>query len=117
MIKKTEGKKILIHPMDKSSVSKLLYLEESNTKMNNDKTVISMLVGYYAQLIEYYDTLRDPMKMYFIEKMQAIMFSISKSSLEDLEKDQTQKNYELIKRVKKRNFKNTIKRIEDNKNL
>jgi transposase-like protein len=68
---------MLGHPMDKASIHKLLYLEETNLKLKYDKKVIALLVGYYAKLIEYYDTVRDPMKDYFIEKMQSVMFSLS----------------------------------------
>ena len=37
------------------------------------------MTEYYAKLIEYYDIKKDPVKFYFMDKMQKIVFDFNKT--------------------------------------
>ena len=69
MEKIKKNKKHFQCPFDKNKITTLLFLEESNQKSRKDQTIIKKLVSTYAKLVEYYDTMRDPIKIYFMDKM------------------------------------------------
>ena len=56
-------------PFDENKITTLLFLEESNVKARKDQNIIKKLVTTYAKLVEYYDTMKDPIKIYFMDKM------------------------------------------------
>ena len=60
-------------PLNKKDVSVLLLLEEDAAKNNKDKSLTKKLISEYSKLIEYYDFQKDPIKHYFIDKMQSII--------------------------------------------
>ena len=54
---------------DKNEISNLLFLEENFIKKPNSELIVQNLVEQYAKLIEYYDSIKDPIKLYFMDKM------------------------------------------------
>ena len=72
-------KRSLQFPFNENGISSLLFLEESYEKNSNEQKIVSQLVEKYAALIEYYDSKKDPIKLYFMDKMQATVFNYNKS--------------------------------------
>ena len=65
-------------PFKKQDISVLLMLEDSSHKPETDKGVVNKLVDIYAKLVEFYDANQDPIKFYFIDKMQSAIFQFNK---------------------------------------
>jgi hypothetical protein len=70
---------IVNKPFDKNSIASLLFLEETNSKYLKEKKITNQLIEMYVKLIEYYDRVQDPIKIYFIEKMQRVVINFNKS--------------------------------------
>ena len=74
------------YPYDENIISSLLYLED-NLKQKPSTTLIKKTVQIYARLVEFFDEMKDPMKLYFIDKMQSVLclvpFDNNKNSKKD----------------------------------
>ena len=66
-------------PFNNKQISELIILEEKNSDNYQDKTIMAQLINIYTQLVEYYDSMSDPIKIYFVEKMQNVIFKASKN--------------------------------------
>lgn len=93
-------KRSLPFPFSENGISSLLFLEESYQKNSNEKKIVTQLVERYAALIEFYDSRKDPIKLYFMDKMQTTVFNFNKSK-QKAEAD----NY--FEKIKEKNDKNT----------
>ena len=74
-----------VNPLsDEQYITKLVLLEDD--LLNNKYTIKTMqeLVSIYTSLIEYYDGIKDPIKTYFMEKIQILLSN--KEAMEVLEK-------------------------------
>ena len=69
---RSKGK--LTFPLTKEDVSVLLLLEEDLSKNSSEKTVAKKLMAIYSQLVEFYDFKKDPIKAYFIDKLQSVIY-------------------------------------------
>ena len=69
---------------DEQYITKLVLLEDD--LLNNKYTIKTMqeLVSIYTSLIEYYDGVKDPIKTYFMEKIQILLSN--KAAMDVLEK-------------------------------
>ena len=67
------------NPFDRNGITSLLFLEDTNLKHYKEKTIVKQLVEIYVKLIEYYDMVKDPIKTYFMDKMQRIIINYNKS--------------------------------------
>lgn len=67
------------YPLNEEEVAKLLYLEEQQSTDKHKEKVVAQMTEYYAKLIEYYDIKKDPIKFYFMDKMQKIVFDFNKT--------------------------------------
>ena len=63
-------KKDSIKPLDELFFVKLLQLEDCIIKKILTTSIINQLVNLYGKCVEYYDTIKDPIKIYFLEKIQ-----------------------------------------------
>ena len=68
------------NPYDRNSITSLLFLEDTNKAHSKEKSIVKQLVEIYVKLIEYYDMIKDPIKTYFIDKMQRVVVNYNKSS-------------------------------------
>jgi hypothetical protein len=48
-------------------------LEDLFLSRNYDSTTLSNLINSYGILVEYYDLTKDPIKRYFLEKIQQVL--------------------------------------------
>ena len=81
---------IINYPHTENDVSSILFLEENYLKDKKNKKILTKLIEKYTKLISFYDAIKDPIKLYFIDKMQTIFFD------RDL----------FLKKSKNKNFKN-----------
>lgn len=65
-------------PFRKQDISVLLMLEESNNKNMHEKSIVNQLIDIYAKLVEFYDANQDPIRYYFMDKMQTTIFKFNK---------------------------------------
>ncbi len=63
-------------PFDENALSSLLFMEEIHSKSVGNKEIIRTLIQKYSKLVEYYDIVKDPIKIYFMDKMQTILFNL-----------------------------------------
>lgn len=66
-------------PLDEADVSTLLILEDANNRDPYDKAVAGRLIEKYSKLVEFYDLAQDPIKAYFVDKMQLTVSRLHKS--------------------------------------
>jgi hypothetical protein len=95
-------------PFDENDISSLLFLEENYIDNPNEKTIVTQLVEKYAALIEYYDSQKDPIKLYFMDKMQSTVFKFNKSK----EKAEAESFLGNIKKINQKNTNLPKKSIE-----
>ena len=65
-------------PLNSHGISELLLLEEKNGENQADTKVMGQLIGLYSQLVEFYDSVADPIKMYFVDKMQSVIYKANR---------------------------------------
>lgn len=65
--------------MDAEIVKKVLLLEDLLAKASDNRTISSQLISMYAEMVEYYDHKKDPIKIYFLDKMQNTISNLTKS--------------------------------------
>ncbi|EAS06396.2 hypothetical protein TTHERM_01467270 (macronuclear) [Tetrahymena thermophila SB210] len=69
-------RKKLLKQLDQSFFIRLLQLEEQISKKYLTKEIINEIVNLYAKCVEYYDSIQDHIKIYFLEKIQITLSSI-----------------------------------------
>ena len=80
-------------PFKQKGINNLLFLEDLSTKKNAKNKFIKELIENYAQLIEFYDAMKDPIRFYFIDKIQALILNFNlKKNLESIENFKNKKN-------------------------
>jgi len=55
--------------LDKQVFMSMLHFEEIILGGEVSRDIIHELIGLYAQCVEFYDSLHDPIQFYFLEKM------------------------------------------------
>lgn len=70
------SKQIITYPYTENDISSILFLEENYLKDKKNKTILTALVQKYTKLISFYDANKDPIKLYFIDKMQTLFFDV-----------------------------------------
>jgi len=60
-------------PLSEEIIRELIGLEEQVLTRVYDSTTLPRIIRTYGLLVEHYDALRDPIKYYFLEKMQATL--------------------------------------------
>lgn len=63
------------HPFDRTKVSSMVGLEDRYHQKKYDIKLLDDLCKLYSDLVEYYDVKGDPIKYYFLEKIQAVASS------------------------------------------
>ncbi|KAL4472072.1 hypothetical protein ABPG72_001070 [Tetrahymena utriculariae] len=92
-------RKKLLKQLDQSFFIRLLQLEEQISKKYLTKEIINEIVNLYAKCVEYYDSIQDHIKIYFLEKIQITLSSIESlrviySSDENSAQKTTQSQYQ-----------------------
>ena len=75
-------------------ISKLLLLEDSHKKDKHNNQVVSQLIELYTRLVEYYDLRQDPIKAYFVDKMQSCVLRFNRV-------EEKQKSEKFIRKLKR----------------
>lgn len=70
-------------PFTPQEITKLLFLEQANKENDCDKKTVNELVELYTKLVQFYDTKKDPIKGYFMDKMQTSIFRFNRIEEED----------------------------------
>ena len=65
-------------PIDLALVRRLIILEDLSTQGEFNQSISTQIVEIYAQLVEYFDHKKDPIKVYFLDKMQNTITSQTK---------------------------------------
>ena len=66
-------------PLSQTEINGLIVLEAENSRDPHNKELISEMIDKYAKLVEFYDSQQDPIKAYFVEKMQVIISNLHRS--------------------------------------
>ena len=62
------------HPLEsEEAIANLITMEEDITNKSASLNTIQELIKIYSDLIEYYEYKNDPMKTYFMEKIQIVL--------------------------------------------
>ncbi len=89
-----------VHPLNDSDVLHSLLMQEDDLLMQRGNLqTITELTRIYSDLIEYYDNKKDPITVYFKEKIQMLLSN--KETLKLLEAKQTDKDLEKYQRRSK----------------
>lgn len=74
-ISKNESSKIRRppYPLDEKQVASLILLEEANISDPLDQGIVHQLASLYSRLLEFYDSLGDPVKLYFTNRLQSAL--------------------------------------------
>ena len=60
----------IMHPLSsQEKISNLIFYEEEVHSKKCTKFIIQSLTQYYSNLVEYYDNIKDPITLYFKEKI------------------------------------------------
>ena len=89
-------------PLKSKEVSLLILLEEKSQQKSSDKKSIKSLIDIYAKLIEFYDLVHDPIKNYFMDKMQSAIFNFNIKMNQPKKEDYLSKYKSKMKGVRKR---------------
>jgi hypothetical protein len=72
--------------IDKSFFLELVQLETKALKKNFELQIVNQIMEFYARCIEHYDSIQDPIKVYFLEKLQIL---IASNQISDLKKERS----------------------------
>ena len=61
------------YPLDEKQVASLILLEEANLSDPLDQGIVHQLAALYSRLLEFYDSLGDPVKLYFTNRLQSAL--------------------------------------------
>ena len=84
-------------------------MEDKLKKQEKKMFIIPILMQSYAKLIEFYDEKKDPIKIYFLDKMQSILCNQNSELEEEEEKPIIKNKIKFEKKEKRRTLKNTKK--------
>lgn len=108
-----------VYPFNINDISTLLEMEDKLKKNEKKNFIIPLLIQSYAKLIEFYDERKDPIKIYFLDKMQSILCGENPELEDNTESEkkifETEKKVIEIKKVKKKI--EIVNKIEKKKNL
>ena len=90
----TNYKETRSYPLQPEDISKLLLLEDSHKKDKQNNQVVSQLIELYSKLVEHYDLGQDPIKAYFVDKMQACVLRFNRVA-------ERQKSEKFIRKLKR----------------
>jgi hypothetical protein len=96
-------------PFDENGITSLLFLEESHEKYRKDKGIIKQLIESYAKLVEFYDTMKDPVKLYFMDKMQSVLVNYNKRENQNFSNNHKKQRDEININKNENQMENNIK--------
>lgn len=112
--------KVFKHPLSREKVNDLINLE-LRFKLNYDKEDLDKIIDIFTQLVEYYDAHNDPMKYYYLEKIQdyTLEFNNKLTTTNNKKKKNISNNdFDTRKAIRSKNFnflQNTKKELEESK--
>lgn len=66
------------HPLGQCGVFELVTMEDQVAKNPHDAELVGRVIERYTVLVEYYDGMQDPIKAYFLDKMQSAALNLAR---------------------------------------